>query len=165
MEIKWSYCSQGKISTRTINMFSKSLERLGFSGVNYPGHGQEGSDQFKLSQAVIVPPGKQVWVTGQMGWTEGFKAVTSSLTDHYLQAFENVALALAAAGSSWEYVFKVESFHAATDKGLMGPDFGEAMGKCIEKYLGDHRPAWTAIGSNFNTDMKIEIQVYAAVPE
>jgi len=146
-------------------MFSKSLERLGFSGVNYPGHGVAGSDKFHLSQAVIVPPGKQVWVTGQVGWGEDFEAVTSSLTDQYMLAFENVASALAAAGSSWEYVFKVESFHMTTDKGVLGSDFAEALGKCIEKYLGDHRPAWTALGTNFTSEIKMEIQVYAAVPE
>jgi enamine deaminase RidA (YjgF/YER057c/UK114 family) len=148
-------------------MVGKRLQALGYSGYNYPGVGEAGAARFSLSQAVVVPPGKHVWVTGQVGWKDDFDVVTSSLEDQYMQAFENVALSLAGAGSSWEYVFKVESFHVETDQGLMAADFGEALGKCVEKYLGDNRPGWTAVGIKLLTDpaIKMEIQVWAAVPE
>ena len=148
-------------------MVGKRLQSLGYSGHNYPGVGEAAAIRLNLSQAVVVPAGKQVWVTGQIGWKDNFEIVTSSLEEQYMQAFENVALSLAAAGSSWEHVFKVESFHTETEHGLMGPDFAEALEKCVDKYLGDTRPAWTAIGVQKCTDarIKMEIQVWAAVPE
>jgi enamine deaminase RidA (YjgF/YER057c/UK114 family) len=148
-------------------MVGKRLQSLGYAGFNYPGVGEKGAVRFNLSQAVVVPPGKQVWVTGQVGWKDDFDVVVSSLEDQYMAAFENVAQSLSAAGSSWDYVFKVESFHTATEQGLMGADFGAALEKCVEKYLGDNKPGWTAIGVSMVTDpaIKMEIQVWAAVPE
>ena len=58
------------------------------------------SGQFGFTQVVTSPPGKLVFVSGQVAFDENAQVVGSDLAAQAQQALENLGRALAAAGAS-----------------------------------------------------------------
>jgi enamine deaminase RidA (YjgF/YER057c/UK114 family) len=107
------------------------------------------------SQAVRV--GDLLLVAGQGGWTP--ELVLPPARDEQLGlAFANVAAVLAAAGSSWDEVVEVTSYHVGIDPGLL-----DAMVELLRRYCPRHQPLWTVLGvaSLARPEMLVEITVRA----
>jgi len=58
---------------------------------------------------------------------------------------------------AWQAVYQVNTYHADISS------VSVMFGKVVSKYLGSHRPAWTALGAGLVIG-NFEIAVFAAVP-
>jgi enamine deaminase RidA (YjgF/YER057c/UK114 family) len=103
-----------------------------------PGYGEFMRDNYHYSQGVQV--GDFVFVTGQGGWTESFD-FPDSVEEQVRQAFRNVATVLAEAGTSWERVIDITSYHVELDDSVLG-----TMVEQLRHHCPDHQPLWTVVG-------------------
>jgi enamine deaminase RidA (YjgF/YER057c/UK114 family) len=125
---------------------------------SYPGFGEYALEHTLYSQAVIVPPGPIITISGQGGWTpEAPFTVDPDMNIQVNQAFSNVDLALrTAGGKGWSQVYKIRIFTTAWDEGY------EPLLKSLKKWCGDNKPTMTVIGvDKLAFDMKMEIEVDA----
>lgn len=110
------------------------------------------------SQAVRI--GNRVEISGQGGW-DANSNFPEKLEDEIGQAFENVAAVLKEAGTSWNNVISVNSYHV----GLVGhqDEMNTIMGQNFKKYMPEHKPIWTNNGVTALGDpkMRVEIRVVA----
>ena len=88
------------------------------------------------------------------------KILVIDLTSQTTQAFENVRIALAAAGARWEHVVKLNIFVVDIDEAKMG-EFGAGMGQAMED--GMTPTAATLIGAHalYRPDILVEIEAIA----
>ncbi|KAI0438735.1 putative L-PSP endoribonuclease family protein [Xylaria telfairii] len=130
---------------------------------NYPGVGEDNSNNFSYSQAVRV--GETIQIAGQGGWDPegGMSSIPRDAPAQIDQAFANVDLALkTAGGKGWSQVYSVRSYHVPLDGTAL-----EAVVRNFRKWCPDHRPLWTCVGVArlAEDDMCVEIEVQAYDPE
>jgi len=89
--------------------------------------------------APAVKDGDRLFCSGQLGNGEGNK-ISDDAGTQFAQAFENVKTTLEAAGSSFDDVVEMTTFHVDLQKNLA------AFMKVKDLYMKDPFPAWTAIG-------------------
>jgi enamine deaminase RidA (YjgF/YER057c/UK114 family) len=104
-----------------------------------PGYGEHMLNELHFSQAVKI--GDRVETSGQGGW-DGNLQIPELLADEITQALRNVERTLATAGTSWEHVVHVNSYHV----GGFPPEVNEMMGRLYRHYMPKHAPIWTQIG-------------------
>ena len=123
-----------------------------------PGYGERQLNEMHYSQAVKI--GNRVETSGQGGWSDDWK-FPESLADEIAQAFRNVERTLATAGTGWEHVVHVNSYHVG-----FPPVANEPMVKLFRHYMPNRAPIWTQLGVAALGDptMRIEIRVTAIVP-
>ncbi|HEX6024882.1 MAG TPA: RidA family protein [Solirubrobacter sp.] len=110
------------------------------------------------SHVVTVPAGTQVWVAGQVG--NGADGVAPEGIEAQARlAFENVGRALAAAGASWNDVFKMNVY--VTDIAFV-PTVRAVRDEFVNH---DARPVSTlvAVTALVRPELLIEIEVGAAI--
>lgn len=92
--------------------------------------------------APAVRVGDEVHVSGQVGRDRGMNPVTTSLEDHIVSAFENLAAVLEAAGGTLEDVYELTTYHVDIHEQM--PTFASVK----QRYFGvrETLPAWTAVG-------------------
>jgi non-canonical poly(A) RNA polymerase PAPD5/7 len=85
-------------------------------------------------------------------------AFSENIKEKIDQAFKNVELALTSVGGKgWSQVYRIRSWHADLNQEVTA-----AMVENIKKYIPDHRPVWTQLGTRLAMPgMNIEIEVVA----
>ena len=97
----------------------------------------EESERWKFSQAVRV--GGFLLCSGQIGiMPDG--SVPTDPREQFEWAFHNVAVVLEAGGLSRHHVVDMTTFHVGF------PEHFDTFAAVRERWLGDVRPAWTALG-------------------
>jgi enamine deaminase RidA (YjgF/YER057c/UK114 family) len=114
------------------------------------------------THTVTARGGKQVFIAGQTAWNaQGELVGRGDLRAQTVQAFENLKIALAAAGATFSDVVKFTTFIVN-----YSPDVRPMLGEVREKYVPmDRPPAHTLIGvqSLARDGMLIEIEATAVV--
>jgi enamine deaminase RidA (YjgF/YER057c/UK114 family) len=112
------------------------------------------SARWKFSQAVRT--GDLLFCSGQIGITSD-GVVPADPREQFEQAFDNVATLLAAAGLERHHVVDMTTYHVAIAQHL------KVFTAVRARWLGDVRPAWTAIGvaALAAPDALVEIKVTA----
>ena len=118
------------------------------------------SGQFGFTQVVTSPPGKLVFVSGQVAFDENAQVVGSDLAAQAQQALENLGRALAAAGASPADVAFLRIYIANYQ-----PQHLAALGPLLPAFFGDSLPAQTLLGvqSLATPDLLIELEALAVV--
>ena len=113
------------------------------------------------SHVVEVLSGRTIYIAGQVPYDQAGKVVgKGDFAAQATQVFENLKLALAAAGATFENVVKVNTY--VTDMSHL-----QILRDIRGKYYGRNAPASTLvqIGSLAHEDLMIEIEAIAVVPE
>lgn len=92
-----------------------------------------------IRYAPAVRVGQTLYISGQIGRDAQMQLVEPREAQ-FVQVFENLGKVLAAAGASFADIVDVTSFH--TDMRDL-PLYMQVR----DRYFGDNRPAWTAIGA------------------
>src|SRR5262245_56714622 len=113
------------------------------------------------THAVVVEPGRMVYVSGQVARDAAGKVVgPGDMKAQAKQVFENLKIALEAAGSDFANVVKLNSY--LTDMTQMA-----AYRDVRKQYFGDlpHPPASTTIGVSrlVDPDLLLEVEAVAVV--
>ena len=103
------------------------------------------------SRAIV--DGDMIWVSGTTGFNYETMTISPDVVEQADQTFRNIAAAMAQAGFSLADVVRVTYIFPRAE------DF-EPCWPVLRKYLGETRPAATAIIANLiDPRMKIEVQV------
>ena len=120
------------------------------------------SERFGFTQVVTTPPGKLVFVSGQVAWDAELKVVGGAdLGEQAEQALANLGHALAAAGASPADLTMLRTYivdYKPEYAGLLAPHFGRFLG-------GASPPAstWIGVQSLAARELLIEIEAVAVV--
>lgn len=113
--------------------------------------------------APAVRIGDEVHVSGQVGRDRDLVAVTGSLEEHIVAAFENVREVVEAAGGMLADVYELTTYHVDLPEQM--PVFAAVK----QRYFSDPAtlPAWTAVGvpALNSPDFLVEIAARAHIPE
>ena len=117
----------------------------------------------RYSHAAVVEPGRMVYVSGQVARDASGKAVgVGDMRAQAKQVFENLKIALEAAGSDLAHVVKLNSY--LTDMGQMA-----GYRDVRTEYMGSlaHPPTSTTIGVSrlVDPDLMLEVEAIAVVPD
>lgn len=116
-----------------------------------------------FSQVTTAEGGKLVFVSGQVAWNSEGKPVPGDLEAQARLTYDNLKLALAAAGATFEDVVKMTVFVKNLDT-----DKWKTISKVRSEYLAKERPpASTMIGVTglVYPELLIEIEAYAVVKD
>jgi len=117
--------------------------------------GSEFESKIGYSRAVV--DGDYVFVSGTTGYDYQSMTISANVVEQAEQCFQNIATALAEAGSSLDRIVRVR--YIFPDRS----DF-EPCWSVFRKYLGRARPAATIIIADLLEDkMKLEIEVTARI--
>ena len=119
------------------------------------------SQQFGFTQVVTSPPGKLVFVSGQVGFDESAQVVgKGDLGAQAEQALANLGRALDAAGATAADVAFLRIYIANYDPSKLA-----ALGPLLPKFFGEKLPAQTLLGvqSLATPDLLIELEALAIV--
>lgn len=121
------------------------------------------SEPLGFTQVVTSPPGKLVFVSGQVGWDENMKIVgPGDLGAQALQAVRNLEQALAAVGATFEHLAHVRVYVPNYTSACL-----KALGPALGALKGQGKPAaQTLIGvqSLAMPELLIEIEATAVLP-
>ena len=112
------------------------------------------------SHVAEVSGGRTIYIAGQVAFDNSGKVVgKGDFGAQATQVFENLKLALAAVGATFENVVKVNTY--VTDMSHL-----QTLREIRVKYYGEFAPASTLveIGKLANPDLMIEIEAVAVVP-
>jgi enamine deaminase RidA (YjgF/YER057c/UK114 family) len=112
---------------------------------------------------IVAPPGRLVFIAGQVGWDAQQHFASADLVPQFEQALKNVLAILAEAGGEPRDVCRMTAY--CTDKRAY-LDGRRALGRIWRGLMGTHYPAMTMI---FVSDLldapgKIELEATAVVP-
>lgn len=105
---------------------------------------------------------KRVYIAGQVGVGVDDNVVGTDLTSQTAQAFENVRIALDAAGAGWEHVVKLNIFVVGIDEAKMG-EFGAGMGQAMEDGMTPTAATLIGVQALYRPDILVEIEAIAEV--
>jgi enamine deaminase RidA (YjgF/YER057c/UK114 family) len=115
------------------------------------------------ANAIVAPPGRLVFIAGQVGWDAEQHFASAELIPQFEQALRNVLAVLAEAGGEPSDICRMTAY--CTDKRAYLEGRRE-LGRIWRRLMGMHYPAMTMI---FVSDLldapgKIELEVTAVVP-
>jgi|SRR5579872_4777296 len=115
------------------------------------------------ANGIETPPGKIVFVAGQVGWNAHQEFTTAELAPQFEQALKNVLAVLGAAGGRATHICRMTAY--CTDKRAY-LDARPELGRIWRRLMGRHYPAMSLI---FVTDLldqpgKIELEATAVIP-
>jgi enamine deaminase RidA (YjgF/YER057c/UK114 family) len=111
----------------------------------------------------MIAAGRQIFVSGQVGWDSEGRFASSTLAGQVKKALENIAAILAEADAKLEHVVRLtwyvtsrEEYHAELRE--IGAGYREVMGK--------HFPTMSVVQvvALMEKDAKVEIEATAVVP-
>ena len=118
---------------------------------------------FGWTHVVTVSGGKTIYISGQVGINEKGEVVgKGDLKRQTEQAFENIRLALAAAGATYQHVVKTNLYVVG-----LRPEHVPIIREVRSRYVwAEHPPSSTLVGVSalVGPDWLIEIEAVAAVP-
>jgi len=130
-----------------------TIEKINPEGLHEP----EGYTQVVVAQATT-----RVYVAGQTGVGTDHVVVGADLTSQTAQAFENVGIALEAAGAGWEHVVKWTGYIVDLDEAKMG-EFFAGIGQAMERGLTPTAATLIGVQALYQPDLLIEIEAIAEV--
>ncbi len=120
------------------------------------------SRQYGFSQVVITPPGRQVFVSGQVAWDHKMNIVDPrDLAKQTQQSINNLKIAIEAAGGTLEDIVMLRIYIVDYHK-----EYGSIITKVLTDNFGtDHPPAstWLNVKGLANEAFMIEIEAQAVL--
>jgi len=127
------------------------IEKINPAGLHEP----EG-----YTHVVVAKQTTRVYVAGQVGVGPDDAVVGTDLASQTSQAFENVRLALAAAGAGWEHVVKLTIYIVDFDEAKMA-EFGAGMGAAMEAGMTPTAATLVGVQALYRPDLLVEIEAIA----
>jgi enamine deaminase RidA (YjgF/YER057c/UK114 family) len=110
----------------------------------------------------VAAEGRQVFVSGQIGWNERGEIVSDRLADQVRQALENILAVLAEAGGGAEHVVRLTWYVTSRDEYRAEV---RAIGEAYRAVMGRHFPAMSVVQvvALVEARAKVEIEATAVV--
>lgn len=112
----------------------------------------------------IVARGRQVYVSGMIGWDAEGRFPTDDFVGQARQALENIVAVLREAGAGPEHIVRMTWYVVDRREYL---DAGAALGAAYRDVIGRHYPTMSAVqvAALMEERARVEIEVTAVVPE
>jgi enamine deaminase RidA (YjgF/YER057c/UK114 family) len=112
----------------------------------------------------IVASGRQVYVSGMIGWDAQGVFQTDDFVGQTRQALENIVAVLREAGAGPEHIVRMTWYVLDRREYL---DAGAAVGAAYRDVIGRHYPAMSAVqvAALMEERARVEIEVTAVVPD
>lgn len=112
----------------------------------------------------IAASGRQVFVSGMIGWDAEGRFQTDDFVGQARQALENVVAVLREAGAGPEHIVRMTWYVVDKREYL---DAGAALGAAYRDTIGRHFPAMSAVqvSALMEDRARVEIEVTAVVPD
>ena len=110
----------------------------------------------------VAASGRQVFVSGQIGWDAGGRIVSDDFAAQVRQALFNIVAVLAAAGAKPEQLVRLTWYVTSRDEYVASLD---AVGTAYREIIGRHYPAMSVvqIAALVEPRAKVEIEATAVV--
>jgi enamine deaminase RidA (YjgF/YER057c/UK114 family) len=111
----------------------------------------------------IAASGRQVYVSGQIGWTPAGRFEVSDLPGQVGQALRNAIAVLGEAGAAPEHVVRMTWYIVSREDYLAN---ARAIGVAYREVMGKYFPAMSVVqvGALLEPEALVEIEVTAVVP-
>ncbi len=111
----------------------------------------------------IAATGRQIFVSGQIGWNERAEIVSDRLADQVRQALANIVAVLAEARTRPEHVVRLTWYVTSRDEYLAE---AKAIGDAYRAVMGKHFPAMSVVqvAALVEARAKVEIEATAVIP-
>ena len=111
----------------------------------------------------VAARGRQVYVSGMIGWDAECRFQTDDFVGQARQALENVVAVLREAGAGPEHIVRMTWYVVDKREYL---DAGAALGAAYRDTIGRHYPAMSAVqvSALMEDRARVEIEVTAVVP-
>jgi enamine deaminase RidA (YjgF/YER057c/UK114 family) len=112
----------------------------------------------------VIASGRQVFLAGQIGWTESQQLVSSRFALQVRQTLQNIVTLLAQAGGRPEHLVRLTWFVTTLDE--YRAELKE-IGAAYRDVIGRHYPAMSVIGvpGLVEPGAKVEIEATAVIPD
>jgi len=112
----------------------------------------------------VVARGRQVYVSGMIGWDAEGRFQTDDFVAQCRQALENVVAVLREAGAGPEHIVRMTWYVLDRREYL---EAGAALGAAYRDVIGRHYPAMSAVqvAALMEERARVEIEVTAVVPD
>ncbi|MFN3792261.1 RidA family protein [Massilia sp.] len=112
----------------------------------------------------IAVRGRQVYVSGMVGWDAECRFQTDDFVEQTRQALENVVAVLREAGAGPEHIVRMTWYMLDRQEYLQA---GAALGAAYRDVIGRHYPTMSAVqvAALMEERARIEIEVTAVVPD
>ena len=131
---------------------------MALAKINPPGlHEPEG-----YTQVVVATATKRVYVAGQLGVDTEHVVVGSDLASQTAKAFENLGVALEAAGAGYEDVVKWTGYVVGLDEAKLG-EFFAGMEQAAERGLVPTAATLIGVQALYQPGLLVEIEAIAEV--
>lgn len=112
----------------------------------------------------IVARGRQVYVSGMIGWDAQCRFQTDDFVGQARQALENVVAVLREAGAGPEHIVRM-TWYVLDRQEYLGA--GAALGAAYRDVIGRHYPAMSAVqvAALMEERARVEIEATAVVPD
>ena len=112
----------------------------------------------------VVARGRQVHVSGMVGWTPAGRFETDDFVGQSRQALANIVAVLQEAGAGPEHIVRMTWYVLDKREYL---DAGPALGAAYRDVIGRHYPAMTAVqvAGLMEDRARVEIEVTAIIPD
>ena len=112
----------------------------------------------------IAARGRQVYVSGMIGWDAECRFQTDDFVEQARQALENVVAVLKEAGAGPEHIVRMTWYVLDRQEYLQA---GAALGAAYRDVIGRHYPTMSAVqvAALMEERARIEIEVTAVIPD
>lgn len=112
----------------------------------------------------IAARGRQVYVSGMIGWDAACRFHTDDFVGQARQALENVLAVLREAGAGPEHIVRMTWYVLDRREYI---EAGPALGAAYRELIGRHYPAMSAVqvAALMEARARVEIEVTAVVPD
>ena len=122
------------------------------------------ADPVGYANGIMAPPGRVIFVAGQVGWDANQKFASDGFADQFGQALKNIVTVLAEAGAEAHHICRITAFCADKDA-----YFGarKELGAVWRNVMGRHYPAMSMIfvAGLVDEGAKIELEATAVIPD
>jgi enamine deaminase RidA (YjgF/YER057c/UK114 family) len=111
----------------------------------------------------IQATGRQIFISGQIGWNARGEIVSDRLADQVRQALANIVTVLAEAGARPEHVVRLTWYVTSRDDYLTE---AKAIGEAYRAVMGKHFPAMSVVQvvALVESQARVEIEATAVIP-
>jgi enamine deaminase RidA (YjgF/YER057c/UK114 family) len=114
------------------------------------------------TQVVVATATKRVYIAGQIGVDTDHVVVGPDLTTQTAQAFENLGIALEAAGASWEHLVKWTCYIVGLDEAKLG-EFFAGMEQATERGLVPTAATLIGVQALYLPELLVEVEAVAEI--